>query len=154
MLLEIWFNEELQDELKVEKMNIKFEEGNEEPNPLWVLQQISEEAFRVAGEALRDVYAGNSSFPPLGPGHRRTRSEVVTTGPRRNSSFHRMKTQMQKAWRWGSNSTDESCRSSFNPEVLANQKRQWYQLHSKALVFYLLFICLFFFFSFVVLRLY
>ncbi|PPD95858.1 hypothetical protein GOBAR_DD07116 [Gossypium barbadense] len=32
---------------------------------------------------------------------------------------------MQKALRWGGNSRDDRFRSSFNPEVLANQKRQW-----------------------------
>lgn len=116
------------------------EEGREEahedrpPSPIWVLQQISEEAFRVAGEALQSVYSGNSSFPPLAPGHRRAQSEIGTTGHRRSNSFQRLKTQVQRAWKWGSNSREEGGRSNFNPEIMANQKRQWYQLHPKALV--------------------
>ncbi|KAG2713742.1 hypothetical protein I3760_04G189500 [Carya illinoinensis] len=103
-------------------------------SPILVLQHISEEAFRVAGEALHNVYSGNSNFPRpgLGQGHRRTRSEVVTTAHRRNNSFQRLKSQMQKAWKWSSNSREEDYKRSFNPEVLANQKRQWYQLHTKS----------------------
>lgn len=110
-------------------------------SPIWVLQQLSEEAFRVAGEAIQSVYSGSlntNNIPPLGPGHgpghRRAQSEVLI-GHRRSSSFHRLKTQVQRAWKWGSNSREECRRSHFNPEVLANQKRQWYQLNSKALVF-------------------
>lgn len=106
-------------------------------SPIWVLQHLSEEAFRVAGEALHSVYSGNSNVPPLGPGHRRAQSEVLTMGHRRSNSFHRLKSHVQKAWKWGSNLREEGRRSSFNPEVLANQKRQWYQLHSKVLVFYI-----------------
>lgn len=116
------------------------EEGHEEvhedrpPSPIWVLQHISEEAFRVAGEALQSVYSGNSSFPPLAPGHRRAQSEIGTMGHRRSNSFQRLKTQVQRAWGWGNSPQEEGCRSNFNPEVLANQKRQWYQLHPKTLV--------------------
>ncbi|PON54584.1 DENN domain containing protein [Trema orientale] len=117
-------------------------EGHEDrpSSPIWVLQQISEEAFRVAGEAIQSVYSGNSisnmnNVTPLGhgPGHRRAQSEILTIGHRRSNSFHRLKTQVQRAWKWGSNSREEGRRSNFNPEVLANQKRQWYQLHSKVL---------------------
>lgn len=102
-------------------------------SPIWVLQHLSEEAFRVAGEALHSVYSGNSNVLPLGPGHRRAQSEVLTMGHRRSNSFHRLKSHVQKAWKWGSNLREEGRRSSYNPEVLANQKRQWYQLHSKVL---------------------
>lgn len=118
-------------------------------SPILVLQHISEEAFRVAGEALHNVYSGNSNFPRpgLGQGHRRTRSEVVTTAHRRNNSFQRLKSQMQKAWKWSSNSREEDYKRSFNPEVLANQKRQWYQLHTKSPVL-LLIIWIFIFYFF------
>lgn len=111
-------------------------EGNEDQpsSPVWVLQQISEEAFRVAGEALQNVYSGNSSFSPLAPGHRRAQSEIGTTGHRRSNSLQRLKSHVQRAWRWGSSSREDGARSSFNPEVMANQKRQWYQLHPKAMV--------------------
>ncbi|KAK4761765.1 hypothetical protein SAY87_029649 [Trapa incisa] len=101
------------------------------PSPYWPLQQISEEAFRVAGEALQSVYNGSPSISPLAPGHRRSQSEVLSSVHRRSNSFQRLKSQVQKAWRWGSNLQEESHRSNFNPEILANQKRQWYQLHSK-----------------------
>ncbi|XP_062148406.1 uncharacterized protein LOC133857238 isoform X1 [Alnus glutinosa] len=105
------------------------------PSPIWVLHHLSEEAFRVAGEALHSVYSGHSNFPPMGPeqGHRRSQSEVVTKVHRRNSSFQRLKSQMQKAWKWGSDSREEDYRRSFNPEVLANHKRQWYQFQSKSM---------------------
>nr|XP_004292250.2 PREDICTED: uncharacterized protein LOC101314825 isoform X1 [Fragaria vesca subsp. vesca] len=102
-------------------------EGHEEggSSPIPVLQQMSEEAFRVAGEPLNSPH-----MPPLAPGHRRAQSEVVTTRPKRSNSFQKLKNQMQKAWRWGTNQDDS--RMNFNPEVLANQKRQWYRLHSKS----------------------
>ncbi|TQD87462.1 hypothetical protein C1H46_026974 [Malus baccata] len=103
------------------------------PSPAQVLQEISEEAFKVAGETLQNVVSGKSSMPPLAPGHTRSQSEVVTTTHRRrrSNSFQKLKTQMQKAWRWGGSSWD-GLRLSFNPEVLANQKRQWYQRYSKS----------------------
>ncbi|KAL6271313.1 hypothetical protein ACE6H2_028224 [Prunus campanulata] len=100
-------------------------------SPIQVLQEISEEAFKMAGETLQNMYSGNSSMPPLAPGHRRSQSEVVTTRHRRSNSLQKLKCQMQKAWKWGSNSRGD-LQLAFNPEVLANQKRQWYQLHSRS----------------------
>lgn len=110
--------------------------GQEElpSSPYRVLQQISEEAVRVAGEALQNVYSSSSSkFSTTGVGHRRSRSETVTSSVQRSgSNFTKWKSQMQKTLRnWGSTSQEDSSFLSFNPEVLANQKRQWYQLHSK-----------------------
>uniref|UniRef100_A0A5B7BMW8 UDENN domain-containing protein n=1 Tax=Davidia involucrata TaxID=16924 RepID=A0A5B7BMW8_DAVIN len=102
-------------------------------SPYQVLQHISEEAVRVAGEALQSVYLGSSGIPPLAPGHRRSQSEVSTSAHRRNNSFQKWKSQMQRALRWGNSSLEQNWRSSFNPEVLANQKRQWYQRYSKTL---------------------
>lgn len=104
-------------------------------SPIQVLQEISEEAFKMAGETLQNMYSGNSSMPPLAPGHRRSQSEVVTTRHRRSNSLQKLKCQMQKAFKWGSNSRGD-LRLAFNPEVLANQKRQWYQLHSRSKVFF------------------
>lgn len=112
-------------------------------SPVWVLQHLSEEAVRVAGDALHNVYPVTPNLRPLRPepglgqGHRRSQSDVVPAFNGRTNSFQRLKTRMQKAWKWGSNSQEEGNRRSFNPEVLANQKRQWYRLHSKSLVFYL-----------------
>ncbi|KAL6968131.1 hypothetical protein U1Q18_033934 [Sarracenia purpurea var. burkii] len=101
-------------------------------SPYQVLQHISEEAVRVAGEALQNVYTSYSNVQQSSPGHRRSRSEVLTTVYTRNNSFQRLKSQMQRALRWGNISREQNQRSVFNPEILANQKRQWYQLHSKA----------------------
>ena len=103
-------------------------------SPYQVLQQISEEAVRVAGEALQIVYLGSWNVQPSGPGHRRSQSEVVTGLHRRNNSFQRWKSNVQRALRWGNSYQERNGYSAFNPEVLANQKRQWYELHSKALV--------------------
>lgn len=104
-----------------------------------VLQQISEGAFRVAGEALHSMYsgAGGSSLPQIGPSvaHRRSKSEIVTKGFQRSHSFQKLKVHVQKAWGWGGKSREEGLPPIFNPEVMANQKRQWYQLHPKSMVF-------------------
>ncbi|KAK3013808.1 hypothetical protein RJ639_009734 [Escallonia herrerae] len=70
----------------------------------------------------------------LHSGHRRCRSKVVTSAQRRSgsSSFQKWKSQVQRVLRWGgSNSREQSWGSGFNPEILANHKRQWYQLHSR-----------------------
>lgn len=94
-----------------------------------VIQKISEDAVKVAGEALP------SGANSLGSRHRRSQSEILTGqgGIGRNNSFQRLKSQVQRAWRWGGLlREDDDYRYCFNPEVLANQKRQWYQLHSKS----------------------
>lgn len=104
------------------------------PSPYYVLQHFSEEAIRVANEAIHSVYTGGSGVQP---GHRRSQSDVMH---RRSNNLQRWKSQMQKAWRWGNSSDEQRRRSSFNPEVLANQKRQWYQLHARPLVPYLFFL--------------
>ncbi|KAE8703993.1 Detected protein of confused Function [Hibiscus syriacus] len=114
-------------------------EGNEDnsPSPSWKLNNLSEEEKedvkdKVDGEAQKSEQSGSSGcsrLPPLG--HRRSQSEVVATGHRRDNCFLRLKTYAQKALRVGGNSKDGKYHSSFNPEVIANQKRQWYQLHSK-----------------------
>ncbi|XP_058749305.1 uncharacterized protein LOC131622297 isoform X2 [Vicia villosa] len=125
-------------EIGVENMDAK-EEG--EPNedrptsPMWVLQQISEGAFRVAGEALQNMYSGGgSNVPQVGPSvaHRRSQSELVTKDFQRSNSFQKLKAHVHKAW-WGGKSREEGLLASFNPEVMANQKRQWYQLHPKSM---------------------
>ncbi|RDX91279.1 DENN domain-containing protein 5B, partial [Mucuna pruriens] len=104
-------------------------------SPMRVLQQLSEGAFRVAGEALQNMYSsGGSNMPQMGPGgHRRCQSELVTRGVQRTNSLQKLKSHVHKAWRWGGKSREGCSLTSFNPEVLANQKRQWYQLHPKSL---------------------
>ncbi|TKY62294.1 DENN domain-containing protein 5B [Spatholobus suberectus] len=103
-------------------------------SPMRVLQQLSEGAFRVAGEALQNMYSGGgSNMPQMVPGaHRRSQSELVTGGFHRSHSFQKLKSHVHKAWRWGGKPREEGL-ASFNPEVMANQKRQWYRLHPKTL---------------------
>ncbi|KAJ4851345.1 hypothetical protein Tsubulata_005718 [Turnera subulata] len=102
------------------------------PSPYVVFQSISEGAMKVAGEALQTVYAVNPHYhsPPRNA-HRRSQSEF-SSGNLRSNSFRRLKNQMQKVWGCSGNCRDGYF-SSFNPEVLANQKRQWYQINSKTL---------------------
>ncbi|XP_028765596.1 uncharacterized protein LOC114723564 [Neltuma alba] len=98
------------------------------------LKQTPGEAIRAAGEVLNAVYSNVSSVPPMeAPSHRRGHSETVIEGFRRSDSFRKLKSHVQKAWRWGGRSREDGFSSSFNPEDLANQKRQWYQLHSKTM---------------------
>ncbi|CAN8257549.1 unnamed protein product [Cochlearia groenlandica] len=89
------------------------------------------DAVKSAGETIQNVYFSGPVLPQSPSlGHTRTQSEMIETpGHRRTNSFQRLKTQMQKAWRGVSNLRDDN-RPTFNPEVLANQKRQWYQIHS------------------------
>nr|DAD36908.1 TPA_asm: hypothetical protein HUJ06_007549 [Nelumbo nucifera] len=98
---------------------------------------LSVEAVEVPGEALQNVYTGNANMPPLPLGQRRSQSggrgETVSSGYVCSNSFQRWKAQTQKAWRLHGN-TREKGKSNFNPEILAEQKRQWYRLHSKTLV--------------------
>lgn len=102
--------------------------------PRHASHQISEGAVRVTSEALQNV-SGSLGVPPARAAHRRSHSEVVTSSANRGgNNIPKWKTHMQRALRWGNNFQGESPFSSFNPEVLANQKRQWYQLHSKTSV--------------------
>lgn len=96
----------------------------------------SSDAVKAAGETIQNVYFSGPVLPQSPSlGRKHSQSEMETPGHRRTNSFQRLKTQMHKAWRGVSNLREDN-RPTFNPEVLANQKRQWYQLHSsKALVF-------------------
>jgi hypothetical protein len=63
----------------------------------------------------------------------------------RTGSFQRFRQQMQRAWKWGPigggggggerSPREQLLRTSLNVEAMANQKRQWYQIHSKAQVY-------------------
>ncbi|MCL7031108.1 hypothetical protein MKW94_013205 [Papaver nudicaule] len=104
------------------------------PSPSKVSHQILEEKVGVTSpkETISTVYTGSSNMPPIAPpGHRRVKSEAVPPGHRRSNSFQKLKTQIQKAWQWGGSQEGNRGPWFFNPEVLANQKRQWYKLHSR-----------------------
>ncbi|KAG6426964.1 hypothetical protein SASPL_111203 [Salvia splendens] len=113
------------------------DDWSEPPSPIEVLQQLSKEAVRMAGEAWHHAYPANTPTLQSVPRHRRSRSEIVTSyhNPSGSTSnFQRLKGHMQRALHMnGRCSRDDSQYSSFDPEILANQKRQWYQLNSKAL---------------------
>lgn len=65
----------------------------------------------------------------VGTNHRRCRSEIVTSlnNNTQMNGFQRFKTHMQRALNWGGGQEQ----AFFNPEILAHQKRQWHQFHSK-----------------------
>ncbi|KAL8494449.1 hypothetical protein ACS0TY_025311 [Phlomoides rotata] len=101
-------------------------------SPIEVLQQLSKEAVRMAGEAWQIAYSSNTPILEPPPRHRRTRSEAVSSFNRNNSgtgNFKRWKYQMQRASQAGGRRIESQY--SFDPEILANQKRQWVQLNSK-----------------------
>uniref|UniRef100_A0A0D9VPH5 UDENN domain-containing protein n=1 Tax=Leersia perrieri TaxID=77586 RepID=A0A0D9VPH5_9ORYZ len=59
----------------------------------------------------------------------------------RTGSFQRFRQQMQRAWKWGPigsgggagrSPREQLLRTTVNFEAMANQKRQWYQIHSKS----------------------
>lgn len=88
-------------------------EGNDDGPAIWALKHYSE---------------------PNVPRHRRAQSEVIVH--RRSNSFQRLKSHVQRAWRWGSGPggrEEGRGAAGFNPEILANQKRQWYQHRSKVM---------------------
>lgn len=60
-----------------------------------------------------------------------TTASKIAAGHQRSNSFQRWKRHMQRAWKWGGASREHSPKVHFNPELLANQKRQWYKLHSR-----------------------
>lgn len=86
------------------------------PSPYEVLREISQEAFKLAGEAINNAR-------PRRPLHRRCHSELLHN---RDNGF--LNNIVQKFER------TQSQELNFNYELLANQKRQWYQIHSKSQV--------------------
>ncbi|KAE9585516.1 hypothetical protein Lalb_Chr25g0289771 [Lupinus albus] len=121
-------------------MDSKEEGEPHKDNPLSMsmLHHLSEEAFRASGEALQNMYyggggdsSGGSSVPQVESGvHRRSQSEIVAKGFHQSNGFQKLKSHV-KGWRWSGSKYREE--ASFNPEIMANQKRQWYQLHPKSL---------------------
>ncbi|KAM0828352.1 hypothetical protein ACQ4PT_067613 [Festuca glaucescens] len=94
---------------------------------------------------MEDSKPRSSSAPPSpGPPGASTSSSPVPQIRQharhvRTSSFQRFRQQMQRAWKWGPvggaerSPREHLLRTTVNIEAMANQKRQWYQLHSKAL---------------------
>lgn len=125
-------------EMGVKENDAVQDDWSEPPSPIEVLQQLSKEAVRMAGEAWHHACPANTPTLQAVPRHRRARSEIVTSSHNpsgSSSNFQRLKGHMQRALHLGGRcSRDDSQYSSFDPEILANQKRQWYQLNSKALV--------------------
>ncbi|CAL0326845.1 unnamed protein product [Lupinus luteus] len=119
------------------------ESHKDNPSSMSMLHHLSEEAFRAAGEALQNLYyggagasdrSGGSSLPQIGSGvHRRSQSEIVAKGFHHSNGFQKLKSHV-KRWRWSGSKYREE--ANFNPEILANQKRQWYQLHPKYLILF------------------
>ncbi|EFJ08411.1 hypothetical protein SELMODRAFT_448043 [Selaginella moellendorffii] len=50
-----------------------------------------------------------------------------------NNSFNKWRRQLQKVWKWGLYPREGGKKSSFNPELLTKQKRQWIELQLQAL---------------------
>ncbi|KAG8370845.1 hypothetical protein BUALT_Bualt13G0025700 [Buddleja alternifolia] len=105
-------------------------------SPIELLQHLSEEAVRIAGSYSGSPISRSPTIDAL-QRHRRAHSEVLSSFHKRSNStsnFQKWKSQMQKALKWGGHSfREDSQYSPFDPEILANQKRQWYQLNSKTL---------------------
>ncbi|THU56222.1 hypothetical protein C4D60_Mb11t15020 [Musa balbisiana] len=68
-------------------------------------------------------------------------ARIRQAGHARSNSFQRWRWHMQRAWRWGpggggsglgGGSREQSVRATINFEMMANQKRQWYQIKAKS----------------------
>ncbi|KAK9057407.1 hypothetical protein SSX86_022242 [Deinandra increscens subsp. villosa] len=90
---------------------------------------VSEVTNKLIGEALHSESSSAPRMTTVGSKHRRCRSEIVTSlNTTQTNGFQRFKNHMQRALNWGG-SQDQAF---FNPELLAHQKRQWYQFHSNS----------------------
>ncbi|EMS61328.1 hypothetical protein TRIUR3_23348 [Triticum urartu] len=90
---------------------------------------------------MEDSRSRSSSAPPS-PRPSSSPAPQIRPHPRhvRTSSFQRFRQQMQRAWKWGPvgggvgaerSPREQLLRTSVNIEAMANQKRQWYQVHAK-----------------------
>ncbi|KAL8250028.1 hypothetical protein R6Q59_033721 [Mikania micrantha] len=89
------------------------------------MNYASKTTIRVIGEAL---LVNLQRMTTIGTNHRRSRSEIVTSFDDQTNGFQKFKTHMQRALNWGGGQDE----AFFNPEILANQKRQWCQVQSKS----------------------
>ncbi|KAL6901851.1 hypothetical protein ACP4OV_004727 [Aristida adscensionis] len=104
--------------------------------PAWAGSPPSEEPgsrMLSAPSSPTPSFTSTSSSPPS---HVTQQTRHARTG-----SFQRFREQMQRAWKWGPigggggaerSPREKLLRTTVNFEAMANQKRQWYRIHSKA----------------------
>ncbi|XP_047335681.1 uncharacterized protein LOC124939224 [Impatiens glandulifera] len=84
---------------------------------------------QLAGELHHVNFGFSSVQPAANTRHRRSISENVSAGmPPKNAGFQKLKCHVPRAWPWSNLWREQNGPLSFDPEVLANQKRQWCQL--------------------------
>lgn len=93
--------------------------GSDQKSSPLMLSHTTEEVARAAVAAAQSV--------------RPSPSIVVSAKQQNNHSLQKWKRQLQKVWKWGPNTKESNWKTSFNPELLTSQKRQWYELHLQAL---------------------
>ncbi|KAI4965141.1 hypothetical protein ZWY2020_057393 [Hordeum vulgare] len=102
---------------------------------------LTARAGRLGSPGMEDSRSRSSSAPPS-PGPSSSPAPQIRPHPRhvRTSSFQRFRQQMQRAWKWGPvgggggaerSPREQLLRTTVNIEAMANQKRQWYQIHAK-----------------------
>ncbi|OEL33463.1 hypothetical protein BAE44_0005518 [Dichanthelium oligosanthes] len=105
-----------------------------------------------AGSPLREETESSMHSAPSSPSRSATSTSSSPlpqikqqTRHVRTGSFQRFRQQMQCAWKWGliggggggeRSPRDQLLRTTLNIEAMANQKRQWYQIHSKAQILF------------------
>lgn len=97
----------------------EFDPGSDQKSSPLMLSHTTEEVARKAVAAAQSV--------------RPSPSIVVSAKQQNNHSLQKWKRHLQKVWKWGPNTKESNWKSSFNPELLTSQKRQWYELHLQAL---------------------
>ncbi|KAF8721312.1 hypothetical protein HU200_023245 [Digitaria exilis] len=100
-----------------------------------------------AGSPLREEAESSMHSAPSSPARSATSTSswpLPQVKPQarhvRTGSFQRFRQQMQRAWKWGPigggggerSPREQLLRTTMNIEAMTNQKRQWYQIHSKA----------------------
>ncbi|RLN38599.1 hypothetical protein C2845_PM01G02930 [Panicum miliaceum] len=119
-----------------------------EPRARGVEEHESPMATPGAGSPLREETDSSVHSAPSSPARSTTSTSSspllqIKQQARhvRTSSFQRFRQQMQRAWKWGPiggggvgerSPREQLLRTTMNIEAMTNQKRQWYQIHSKA----------------------
>ncbi|CAA7390636.1 unnamed protein product [Spirodela intermedia] len=85
---------------------------------------------RVGGEATSSL---KSDYHNLSPSRPSTVTSFRLIAQLRSNSIQRFRKQMQRVWkRTPGSSREQEMKTSVNLEAMANQKRQWYQIHSQS----------------------